>query len=67
MTQEKIYEVVKNVENKPNKELMTCLSLLSEEFEKTKELIIDLTKHMDNIEEMYNIVNKELGKRTIKI
>jgi hypothetical protein len=65
MTQEKIYEVVKNVQDKPNKDLMMCLNLLSEEFEKTKELIIDLTKHMENIEDMYNIVNKELGKRTL--
>jgi hypothetical protein len=65
MTQEKIYEVVHNVQDKPNKDLITCLSFLTEEFEKTKELIIDLTKHMDKVEEMYNIVNKELGKRTI--
>jgi hypothetical protein len=65
MTQEKIYEVVKNVQDKPNKDLMACLSYLSEEYEKTKELIIDLTNHMDNVEDMYNIINKELSKRTV--
>jgi biotin synthase-like enzyme len=66
MTQDKIYEVVKNAKDKPNKDLTMCLGLLSEEFEKTKELIIDLTKHMDTVEEMYNVINDELGKRINK-
>jgi hypothetical protein len=36
---------------------------LSEEFEKTKELIIDLTRHLDGVESLYNKVNKEIEKR----
>jgi ribosome-associated toxin RatA of RatAB toxin-antitoxin module len=67
MTPEKIYDIVQNVQDKPNKDLSTCLNLLTEEFEKTKELIVDLTKHMETIEEMYNIVNNELGKRVMKL
>jgi len=66
MTQEKIHDIVQNVQDKPNKDLLVCLELLYAEFEKTKELIIDLTKHMESIEDMYNIVNNELGKRKIK-
>lgn len=64
MNNDKLLEIVKNVENTPNKDLFDSLNILSTEFEKTKELIIDLTRHMDSIEEMYNIVNKEIGKRT---
>jgi hypothetical protein len=65
MQNDKIYEIVNSAEDKPNKDLISARDLLIEEFNKTKDLIIDLTKHMDTIEEMYNIVNKELGKRTI--
>ena len=32
----------------------------------TKELIIDLTRHLDSVEELYNKVNNEISKRTGK-
>jgi uncharacterized membrane protein YgaE (UPF0421/DUF939 family) len=63
MNKEKLLEIVNDVENKSNSDLMKVLSELSEEFEKTKELIINLTRHMDYVEDLYNKVNKELGKR----
>lgn len=67
MDKEKIVDIVKDVNNKSNKDLFEVRDELMIEFEKTKELIIDLTRHMDNIEEMYNIVNNEIGKRmTVK-
>jgi hypothetical protein len=60
----KIVEVSNDVENKSNKDLFLALETLSIEFEKTKTLIIDLTRHLESIEGMYNNINKEIGKRT---
>ena len=34
------------------------------EFEKTKELIINLTRHMEIVEDYYKTINEEIGKRT---
>jgi hypothetical protein len=61
----KINEVVNDVENKSNKDLIDAIHLLSEEFEKTKDLIIDLTNHMDSVQIMYEKIDKELNKRKI--
>jgi len=36
---------------------------LFNEFNKTKEMIIDLTRHLDSIEISYNKVNNELKNR----
>lgn len=66
MDKEQIIEIVKDVENKNNRDLNSTLNNLSEEFTKTKNLIIDLTRHLDTIEEMYNKVNNEIKKRNIK-
>lgn len=62
----KIVEVSNDVENKSNKDLFSSLEILSIEFEKTKSLIVDLTRHLELVEDMYNNINKEIGKRTRK-
>lgn len=64
MDKEKLIDIVKDVENKSNKDLLTALSLLNDEFEKTKNLIIDLTRHLDLVESHYNLINKEIENRT---
>lgn len=64
MVEDKLLDVVTDVENKSNKDLFTTLNELSLEFNKTKDLIIDLTRHLDNVEKMYNVVNNEIEKRT---
>lgn len=64
MDSEKLLEIAGDVENKSNNDLITVANELYEEFEKTKQLIIDLTRHMDGIESLYNKVNKEIEKRT---
>lgn len=64
MVEDKLLDVVTDVENKSNKDLFTTLNELSLEFNKTKDLIIDLTRHLDNVERMYNVVNNEIEKRT---
>lgn len=63
MESQKLIEIANDVENKSNKDLMIVAEELSEEFEKTKELIIDLTRHLDGVESLYNKVNKEIEKR----
>jgi hypothetical protein len=63
---EKINDIVKDVENKPNKDLFLAVAELGDEFEKTKTLIIDLTNHLENVENMYNNVNREIEKRIKK-
>jgi hypothetical protein len=65
MESQKLIEITNDVENKSNKDLVIVADELSEEFEKTKELIIDLTRHLDGVEGLYNKVNKELEKRYI--
>ncbi len=64
MDSEKLIEIAGDVENKSNNDLMIVANELYDEFEKTKQLIIDLTRHMDGIETLYNKVNKEIEKRT---
>jgi hypothetical protein len=63
MESQKLIEIANDVENKSNRDLTIVAEELSEEFEKTKELIIDLTRHLDGVESLYNKVNKEIEKR----
>lgn len=63
MTKEKIIEITQDVENKSNKDLFAVENELFIEFEKTKELILDLTKHLDSVENLYNKVIEEIDKR----
>jgi hypothetical protein len=66
MDVEKLIDVTKDYENKSNKDLFDAVNILYEEHEKTKELIIELTKHLENVEYYYNKVNDEVGKRIKK-
>jgi len=63
METKSLIEIANNVEEKSNNELLMVADELYDEFEKTKELIIDLTRHLDGVEELYNRVNKEIEKR----
>lgn len=66
MNNQKLIDVAKDYQNKSNKDLFDAVNLLYEEYEKTKELIIDLTKHLETVEILYNNVNDEVGKRIKK-
>ena len=66
MDKEKLIDVAKDYQNKSNKDLFDAVNLLYEEYEKTKELIIDLTRHLETVEVLYNNVNDEVGKRIKK-
>jgi hypothetical protein len=63
MEKERIISIAKDVENQPNKDLVDARDFLIEEFNKSKSMIIDLTRHIETIEDLYNKVNDELGKR----
>jgi vacuolar-type H+-ATPase subunit E/Vma4 len=66
MDKEKLIEIANDAENKSNKDLVNTLSDLTDEFEKTKDLIVSLTRHLDVVSELYDKVNTELNKRTKK-
>jgi hypothetical protein len=63
MEKERLIEIAENVEEKSNKDLFLVVNELYDEFQNTKNLIIDLTRHLDSVEVLYNRVNKEIEKR----
>ena len=56
-------DIIKTNIDKPNKDVLKEMSLLKEEFEKTKALVVNLTYHLDNVESAYNKLNKEMKNR----
>lgn len=64
MKTEKILEILNDYKNKPNKDLVDTLKFLSDDFEKTKDLILKLTYHLDSTENSYNKILEEINKRT---
>jgi hypothetical protein len=66
MEKENLIEIAKDPKNKSNKDLFIVVNELYDEHEKTKNLIIDLTRHLESIEILYNDVNNEIEKRIKK-
>jgi hypothetical protein len=65
MDKEKLLNIINDTQNKSNKDLLDAEMFLFEEFEKTKKLALELTKHMDTIEEIYIKITKEIEKRKV--
>jgi DNA anti-recombination protein RmuC len=63
MDSNKVIEILKDYKNKSNKELVSCLDFLKNDFDKTKDLIIKLTYHLDSTENSYNKLLEEINKR----
>ena len=63
MDKEKVNDVVENAKDKPNKDLLECRNILLEEYTKTKTLIIELTRHLEVVENHYETINKEISNR----
>lgn len=61
---EEVKDIVADVKNRGNKDLIAVMDFLTEDFDETKNIIIDLTVHLDNIENLYNSVLKEYKSRT---
>jgi prefoldin subunit 5 len=63
MEKDKLLDIINDIESSSNKDLFSAIELLNEEFENTKQLIIEMTKHLDTVEEYYNKINNEIEKR----
>jgi hypothetical protein len=61
---EKFQEIISDLENCSNKELTQAMDFLSFDFNETKNMILELTTHLDNIESLYNNVLREYEQRT---
>ena len=64
LSSEKVLEILSEYKKTPNKDLIEVLDFLYEDFEKTKDLIIKLTNHLDITENSYNKILEEINKRT---
>ncbi len=60
---EDVINFVKNIKEKSNVEITQTLDKLSEDFNYTKVIIIDLTHDLDKIEELYRTILNEYNKR----
>ena len=64
MDPKELEDVIKNAKDKPNQVLVESRDILELEFEKTKDLVLELTRHMDAVKAGYEMINDELEKRT---
>jgi len=66
MEKEKFENIIKeqsNLKNLPNQKLVEFMDLLSSDFELTKESIINSTRYLDKLEELYNNTLKVYQER----
>jgi hypothetical protein len=61
---EEVLEIIKDYKNRSNKDLVTALDLLAQDFEYTKNELLKLSKHLDIVEHTYNTLLKEYDGRT---
>jgi hypothetical protein len=60
---DEVSEIIANIKNKGNSDLTKVMDFLNEDFEETKNLIVELSLHLDNIETLYDTVLKEYNSR----
>lgn len=63
MEPKEVLKILSDYKNSSNKDLMLVMDFLQNDFEKTKDLILKLTKHLDTTEDSYNKVFEEYKKR----
>jgi hypothetical protein len=63
MTDQEVLDILKDYKNKSNKNLTDVMDFLQDDFQKTKDLIVKLTYHLDETEKSYNKVYDEFKKR----
>jgi hypothetical protein len=66
MKKEEFENIIKeqtNLKNLPNQKLVEFMDLLSSDFEGTKENIINSTRYLDKLEELYNNTLKVYQER----
>jgi predicted DNA-binding ArsR family transcriptional regulator len=62
-TLEQLQSIIKDVDSSSNKDLSEAMDFLTNDFNETKSMIIDLTNHLDNIEGLYNKILTEYENR----
>ena len=60
---EKIEKIINDFKSSSNKDLILVMNHLEEDFKETKDLIINLTYHLDKIEITYNNILSEFQNR----
>jgi hypothetical protein len=63
MNKENFIEIANDCENRSNKELVDSRDFFIAEFDELKSVIIELTRKLEVVENLYNKVNGELNKR----
>ncbi len=63
---EKSMRIINDYKSSSNKDLMFVMDIIQEDFEVTKDSLIKLTHHLDNLENTYNIILNEYNQRTTK-
>jgi site-specific DNA-adenine methylase len=63
MVEQKILDILKNYKNSSNKDLVEAMEFLNDDFQKTKDLLVTLTYHLDSTESAYDKVFEEYKKR----
>jgi hypothetical protein len=60
---DEVSEIIADIKNRGNSDLTKVMDFLNEDFEETKNLIVELSLHLDNIETLYDTVLKEYNTR----
>jgi Mg2+ and Co2+ transporter CorA len=63
ITFEQLTVILEDVKSQPNSELIKVMDFLNEDYEDTKDAIVKLTNHLDNIENLYERVYSEYNSR----
>tara|TARA_R100001443_G_scaffold117444_2_gene142782 strand:+ start:6710 stop:6892 length:183 start_codon:yes stop_codon:yes gene_type:complete len=56
-------EFFKEYKEKSNNEILEIMQKLKDEFERSKDIMIQLTYHIDDVEKKFNLLNDEIKKR----
>jgi len=59
----KTMEVIENPSNHSNSDLQFAMDIINKDYELVKQTLIDMTHHLDSLEESYNKVLKEYNSR----
>jgi hypothetical protein len=62
-TLENLQSIIRDIDSSSNKDLTEAMDFLNTDFSETKSMIIDLTNHLDNIEDLYNKILTEYENR----
>ena len=63
ITLEQLTVILEDVKSQPNSELIKVMDFLNDDYENTKDAIVKLTNHLDNIENLYGKVYSEYNTR----